>query len=120
MIAAPVVFAYYDKNSNVLAIEGLKDSVSGDDITDLTGVTVTAQVYALDGTPIAGGPLSLAYLPDPETPGAFIWAGVLPSTFAVTLDNTYEAELTADGGVFLRGVWRLRFKVQTRRVTWDG
>lgn len=102
-------FAIYDENSNVLRLRKLTNRKTKALVT--AAVTVTADIVPNGGgAAVAGSEIALAY------DGADgDWSGVYPSGLGLTLNGTYEARVTIDGGsATARGKLYVKLKVVRR------
>lgn len=101
--------AYYDLNSNLLKITGLKNANDGSWVN--SGVTVTAKICPVNSTTaITNGTITLSYVAASNGN----WQGTYPSTTPVVRNTSYDLIVTADGGVSLTGVWKIRIRAEER------
>lgn len=95
-------------NTNVLQLEGLKNSLTG---AFLNSATVTVTVKGPDGVNVSGEtwPLTMDYVTSSNGNYRGILAHSLPFT-----KREYVAHVDANGGAGLIGHWEFAFKPQVR------
>lgn len=99
----------YVANDNVLELTGLKNAVADDYIDDAT-VTVTLVDSA--GNEVAGEtwPLIMGYVAASDGD----YRVTLPYGLDLSAGRSYTAQITADGGLGLRGYWALPVHAKRR------
>ena len=86
---------------NVLRVTGLRNSITGEYLNNLSTVAATLYDSTLEEVTGQTWPLQLLYIPD--TDGEY--RGTIDYELALTHDATYYALLVADGGDGLHGEW---------------
>ena len=115
---AETITAFYNLNSHVLVVRGLRNADTGALVS--SGVTVTATLCAegtstpLVTTPPGGSAITLSAVSG--EPGEY--HGTFGTTVAdvMVLGTRYDIILTANGGAALTGVWRIRLRVIERAL----
>lgn len=97
-------------NDNLLKVGTTADPLTNTDTGDvISGATVTAVVKSATGGVVSGATgVSLS------TTGDGIYTGTIPSTAAISKGQTYDVEVTADGGPEGTGFWTLEARGRER------
>jgi len=103
--------AWFDANSNMVRIEGLRNTATGAYVNAGGGVSVTADVVARGTTTVLAGPITLTHVSGSNGD----WQGTFPASTSIALETPITIRVTADGGASLKAIWAVHTTVQERR-----
>lgn len=102
----------YAGNDSVIALAGLRDALTGDDIT---GALVTVTLLDASGAPVAGTTWPKTCSESSVSPGTY--RAVLPGgSMSIAVGDQLTARIVADGGSGLGGQWDVPVAVGLRRA----